>query len=58
MTCNWSACGLQMNKESIVRHVTEIHLEYRFDCGTCGYTYSHRDELNRHQEKHFSDNHA
>ncbi|KAI5984432.1 hypothetical protein EDD15DRAFT_2201284 [Pisolithus albus] len=28
--CQWVECGLEMNKESIGRHVTEAHLSYSY----------------------------
>lgn len=31
--CNWTKCETMMNKESLIRHVTEQHLQYRFLCG-------------------------
>ncbi|KIK11289.1 hypothetical protein PISMIDRAFT_690462, partial [Pisolithus microcarpus 441] len=30
--CQWVECGLQMNKESVGRHVTETQLSCRYPC--------------------------
>lgn len=46
--CEWVECGLQMNKESIVRHVTESHLQYKHQCTFCGEVFSRKHTLNGH----------
>ncbi|KAF9232217.1 hypothetical protein BU15DRAFT_16899, partial [Melanogaster broomeanus] len=35
-TCLWSACQEMMLKESIARHVVNIHLEEKWRCQGCG----------------------
>ncbi|KIM57957.1 hypothetical protein SCLCIDRAFT_1115444 [Scleroderma citrinum Foug A] len=51
--CHWSTCGLVMNKESIVRHVAEMHLQYKFYCDECDAIFTRRHSLNSHvQKKH------
>jgi len=51
--CNWTKCGTVVNKENLVRHVTEQHLLYRFLCEECGGNFSRRHTLNSHvQKKH------
>ncbi|KAI6015379.1 hypothetical protein BKA83DRAFT_689287, partial [Pisolithus microcarpus] len=49
--CQWVGCGLQMNKESVGRHVTEAHLSYRYPCTHCGEVFSRKNTLNRHVRK-------
>ncbi|KIM62903.1 hypothetical protein SCLCIDRAFT_118660 [Scleroderma citrinum Foug A] len=51
--CGWTKCGMMMNKESIVRHVTEMHFRYKFICDKCDVIFTRRHTLNRHvQKKH------
>ena len=51
--CEWTKCGMAMNKESIVRHVAGMHLRYKFICDKCGSIFTRRHNLNRHvQRKH------
>ncbi|KIM57963.1 hypothetical protein SCLCIDRAFT_129288, partial [Scleroderma citrinum Foug A] len=49
--CDWSKCGMVMNKESIVRHVAEMHLHYKFCCDECNATFTRRHTLNSHVRK-------
>jgi len=49
--CEWTKCGMEMNKESIVRHVTEMHLEYKFICNICNAIFTRRHSLDRHVRK-------
>ncbi|KAI6025010.1 hypothetical protein PISMIDRAFT_673185 [Pisolithus microcarpus 441] len=52
--CQWVDCGLQMNKESVGRHVAESHLLYRYPCPYCGEIFSRKNTLNGHlRKKHF-----
>ena len=46
--CKWTKCGREMNKESIVRHVTERHLQYKFVCDECDAIFTRRHTLNNH----------
>ncbi|KIM56016.1 hypothetical protein SCLCIDRAFT_272391 [Scleroderma citrinum Foug A] len=51
--CQWVGCGALMNKESINRHVTEMHLQTRHICPVCGENFSRRYTLNSHmRSKH------
>ncbi|KAG1845321.1 hypothetical protein DFJ58DRAFT_801199 [Suillus subalutaceus] len=45
--CLWNSCNREFNKESLSRHVEEVHMVISYGCG-CGKTYSRRDTLNRH----------
>lgn len=57
--CEWTKCGMMMNKESISHHVTDIHLRYRFICSECNAVFSRRHTLNCHvQQKHCDIEHA
>ncbi|KAG2348133.1 hypothetical protein BDR05DRAFT_957782 [Suillus weaverae] len=47
--CRWRSCNRQFNKESLARHVEEVHMEIVYKCG-CGSAYSRKDTLNRHQK--------
>ncbi|KAG6333291.1 hypothetical protein ID866_5799 [Astraeus odoratus] len=38
--CEWSGCGIHIRRENLTRHVTEIHLKYRFKCPHCGATFA------------------
>ncbi|KAG2031233.1 hypothetical protein BDR03DRAFT_972936 [Suillus americanus] len=46
--CLWNSCNREFNKESVVRHVEEIHLGIGYSCNQCGAAFSRRDTLNRH----------
>ncbi|KAG6330679.1 hypothetical protein ID866_8407 [Astraeus odoratus] len=51
--CRWLGCNLQMNKESVARHVAEMHLQRRHYCYLCPETFSRKNTLNSHvQKKH------
>ncbi|KAG2118389.1 hypothetical protein DEU56DRAFT_142975 [Suillus clintonianus] len=46
--CKWNGCGLEVNKESLGRHVEEKHMRIIHSC-ECGKTFSRRDTLSRHR---------
>ncbi|KAG1857882.1 hypothetical protein C8R48DRAFT_269827 [Suillus tomentosus] len=48
--CLWNSCYLELNKESLTRHVEEKHLKIVHPCG-CGKEFSRRDTLNRHRRE-------
>lgn len=48
LTCKWTKCGMVMNKGSIVRHVAEMHLHYKFACNECDAIFTRRYTLNSH----------
>ena len=52
--CDWSKCGMVMNKESIVRHVVEAHLQFKFTCTICEAIFTRRHTLNCHVQKRHS----
>ncbi|KAG2124514.1 hypothetical protein BD769DRAFT_874711 [Suillus cothurnatus] len=46
--CQWDSCVREFNKESLVRHVEELHMRIVYSC-KCGNTFSRRDTLNKHR---------
>ncbi|KIM64267.1 hypothetical protein SCLCIDRAFT_115761 [Scleroderma citrinum Foug A] len=53
--CRWVGCGAVMNKESINRHVMEMHLQTRHTCPFCRENFSRRHTLNSHiRSKHYT----
>lgn len=52
MRCCWVRCGTSMNKESMVRHVEEMHLQLRYTCTLCGEGFSRRSTMTSHFKKH------
>lgn len=56
LRCDWVGCGLVMNKESVVRHVTEMHLEFKHTCPICREVFSRKSTLHSHvAKKHAQD---
>ncbi|KAI6154605.1 hypothetical protein BKA82DRAFT_158464 [Pisolithus tinctorius] len=55
MLCCWVGCNApKMKKESVLRHVFEVHLELRFECPDCGLSFTRKTSLNHHRKsKHF-----
>ncbi|KAI6127385.1 hypothetical protein EDD16DRAFT_1516664 [Pisolithus croceorrhizus] len=51
MYCRWVHCNTLMNKESVARHVLEVHLGIKFECPVCGYEFSRRDSMMSHRNK-------
>ncbi|KIM57970.1 hypothetical protein SCLCIDRAFT_28479 [Scleroderma citrinum Foug A] len=51
-SCDWLQCGIVMNKESIVRHVVEAHLQFKFICNICNASFTRKHTLNGHMKKH------
>lgn len=55
MSCRWVGCDAgQMNKESVLRHVFEVHLELRIECPDCGQTFTRKTSLNNHRRREHS----
>jgi serine/threonine protein kinase len=48
--CTWNDCNRELNKESLLRHVEEIHLNIVHPCEMCGATFSRRDTLHKHRK--------
>ena len=46
--CQWVGCGTLMKKESITRHVTEMHLHGGHSCYICGAVFIRKNTLNTH----------
>ncbi|KAG2117418.1 hypothetical protein BD769DRAFT_1485039 [Suillus cothurnatus] len=46
--CLWESCNREFNKESLARHVGEVHLGIVFPCD-CGAVFSRKDTLNKHR---------
>lgn len=52
MSCCWVGCDADpMNRESMLRHVVEVHLELRIECPDCGQTFTRRTTLNNHRRR-------
>ncbi|KAG2749958.1 hypothetical protein P692DRAFT_20730885 [Suillus brevipes Sb2] len=49
--CCWMSCNMELNKESLTRHIEEVHLMIAHQCVSCGATFSRRDTLSRHNKK-------
>lgn len=49
--CCWSACGKTMLKESIARHIVNIHLGEMWECQGCGKGIVRSDAYGRHAER-------
>ncbi|KAG1781232.1 kinase-like domain-containing protein [Suillus placidus] len=47
--CMWAGCNKQLNRESLSKHVEEIHLGIVYSCD-CGNAYSRTDILERHRK--------
>lgn len=46
--CQWDSCNRELNKESLARHVEEVHMVIAHTCW-CGSTFSRRDTLSKHK---------
>lgn len=49
--CHWSACSKTMLKESISRHIVNVHLGETWECQGCGKGTTRSDAFGRHAEK-------
>ncbi|KAG2074420.1 kinase-like protein [Suillus decipiens] len=47
--CNWNVCNKELKKESLTRHVEEVHLEIGYSCD-CGASFSRKDTLSYHKK--------
>ncbi|KAF9243547.1 hypothetical protein BU15DRAFT_59914 [Melanogaster broomeanus] len=45
LRCWWMGCGSLMKKESVVRHVQEMHLGWRYSCSVCGEEFSRNHSM-------------
>ncbi|KAG2043831.1 hypothetical protein BDR03DRAFT_335455 [Suillus americanus] len=49
ISCAWGDCGrAPMKRESVVRHVEEVHLQVKYLCDQCGAPFSRRSTRNAH----------
>lgn len=48
VNCLWHGCNMTLNKESLLRHVEEVHLRIVYSCD-CGKTFSRKDILSTHK---------
>ncbi|KAG1841122.1 hypothetical protein DFJ58DRAFT_77755 [Suillus subalutaceus] len=46
--CLWNSCNREFNKESLSRHVEEVHMGIVHACG-CGAVFSRKDTLAKHK---------
>ncbi|KIK39164.1 hypothetical protein CY34DRAFT_89736, partial [Suillus luteus UH-Slu-Lm8-n1] len=52
ITCAWGGCGrAPMKRESVVRHVEEVHLQVKYLCDQCNASFSRRSSRNAHVVK-------
>jgi hypothetical protein len=49
--CRWSTCRKKMLKESVCRHVVNVHLEEKWECQGCGGEIARKDAYGRHAER-------
>ncbi|KAG9315378.1 hypothetical protein JVU11DRAFT_4525 [Chiua virens] len=49
LTCLWDGCEETFRKGSLVRHVQEKHLEYRWPCPKCGIIFTRRGVMDAHR---------
>ena len=52
IACRWSGCGMTMWKESIARHIVNIHLGEIWKCQGCGKGIARGDAYRRHAAKY------
>ncbi|KAF8134876.1 hypothetical protein EV363DRAFT_1294636 [Boletus edulis] len=51
--CSWFGCFDEMQKESIIRHVNEQHLELRYECPICHEQFTRAHTVQKHvSERH------
>ncbi|KAG2145309.1 uncharacterized protein EDB93DRAFT_513224 [Suillus bovinus] len=50
VTCRWQSCNRGLEKETLARHIEEIHVGIVYRC-QCGDTFSRKDTLNKHKTK-------
>lgn len=51
IACSWSGCGMTMWRESIARHIVNIHLGETWECQGCGKGIARGDAYGRHAAK-------
>ncbi|KAF8557857.1 hypothetical protein OG21DRAFT_1504840 [Imleria badia] len=49
--CRWCACGKMMLRESIARHIVNVHLGEIWECQGCGKEIARSDAYGQHAEK-------
>ncbi|KAG2104088.1 uncharacterized protein F5147DRAFT_705021 [Suillus discolor] len=55
ISCAWGDCGrAPMKRESIVRHVEEVHLQVKYLCDQCSASFSRKSTRNGHVFKSHS----
>ncbi|KAG1845320.1 hypothetical protein DFJ58DRAFT_510544 [Suillus subalutaceus] len=50
LLCQWKTCNREFNKESLSRHVEEVHMGIVYRCEWCGTPFSRKDTLNKHKK--------
>ncbi|KAG2061079.1 hypothetical protein BDR06DRAFT_397548 [Suillus hirtellus] len=48
--CQWRSCDMEVNKESLTRHIEEKHMKVVHPC-VCGKLFSRGDTLNKHRRE-------
>lgn len=47
--CAWDGCArAPMKRESVIRHIEEVHLHLKYMCSQCGTSFSRKYTLNSH----------
>ncbi|KAG2132970.1 hypothetical protein DEU56DRAFT_757198 [Suillus clintonianus] len=46
--CMWEHCNKVVKRESMARHVEEVHMGIVYPCEQCGHTFTRKDTLNKH----------
>jgi hypothetical protein len=54
LMCCWIGCFAEMKKESLVRHVNERHLEFKYACPNCPEQFTRDYTLRNHMLKKHS----
>lgn len=54
--CCWDGCFMEMNRESLVRHVNERHLELKYACPNCFEQFTRPYTMHNHMLKKHSSN--
>ncbi|KIK48150.1 hypothetical protein CY34DRAFT_65780, partial [Suillus luteus UH-Slu-Lm8-n1] len=50
-SCKWNSCGVELNRENVVRHVKEKHLVINYACDICNQTFTRKYNLFTHCKK-------
>ena len=54
LKCCWIGCFAEMKKESLIRHVNERHLEFKYICPNCPEQFTRVHTMRKHMLKEHS----